>query len=38
MNKRKLAIGVAVATVGIGALALAPQIIRVSRRWRRSHA
>ena len=33
MSKKNLAIGIAVATVGV--LALTPQMIKVSRRWRR---
>ena len=36
MNKKNLAIGIAVATVGV--LALTPQVIRVSRRRRRHQA
>lgn len=36
MSKRNLAIGIAMATVGV--LALTPQLVRVSRRWRRNQA
>ena len=36
MSKRNLAIGIAVATVGV--LALTPQMIKVGKRWRRRPA
>ena len=36
MNKRNMAIGIAVATVGV--LALTPQMIKVGKRWRRRPA
>ncbi len=36
MSKRNMTIGIAVATLGV--LALTPQMIKVSRRWRRHQA